>query len=92
MATIWTPNTFTYDNLWMTEKDHAHIGLGAKTCGDLLIALSEGVQDLTSAYEVNIGGYTNSRTCIRPGIQDSPNQECVDTPSKLTISLWITVH
>ena len=79
MASIWNPPTLNYDNMWMTTLGTKHLVLGARTCGDLLMALSAGVRDGGRAYEVNIGGYRNSRTCIRPGIQDSPNQECVDT-------------
>ena len=63
MYTIYTPDTYGYNYLWMDPSDEYFV-FRVAACSDVHVALSNTATNST-AYEIILGGWTNTQSAIR---------------------------
>ena len=79
MVFAWTPDSFGYHHLWMTEREKTSFQFGIRTCNDALLALTQTYGYTSNGYEVVIGGFGGGKSVIRKPAQGTDRVEA-ETP------------
>jgi hypothetical protein len=88
-AFVHTPKDYGYNYFWLAGLTSHHVIVSVKAAGDAHIAVSEVAGDVAVAYEIVIGGWSNTRSAIRDIAMQEPKVQ-VDTPGMLSASEFRT--
>lgn len=75
-SVFYTHDQYVYDQVWLSVIDQNSVVFKARACSDVHVGLARypGIS-YVEMYEVVIGGWDNSKSVIRTGMQQSPKAE-----------------